>query len=243
MRRKMLTRLRAGTVGAGLLSLLGIVACSGSTEPRLRPCASSGTMVSLAVAEYVSIDPATDSGCTLFPANGLLPGEFLIVPQLATGEPGKTSSFRLAGDTLRPAAVPLAESRPALSPALQFHDFLRHGDERRWRGMPLRPAATAPALPAPAARPPNYGDARQFHVRATTTRSRFQTVTATGQAVRNKVATFVDNAAPAGGLDSLALGGLSRPLGDTLFPPDTPAFGRESDIHANSVGHVLRTPW
>ncbi len=199
-------------------------------------------MVSLAVAEYVSIDPTTDSGCTLFPANGPLPAEFLIVPQLATGEPGKTSSFRLAGDTIRPVAVPLAEPPPALSPALQFHDFLRHGDERRWRGMPLRPAATGPALPAPAAGPPNYGDARQFHVCATTTCSRFQTVTATVQAVRNKVAIFVDDAAPAGGLDSLALDALSRTFDDTLYPTDTAAFGRESDIDANSVVLVLMTP-
>ena len=53
-----------------LLSFLGVAACSDGAGPKLRPCTAAGFPVSLAVGEYVAIDPVADSGCTVFPANG-----------------------------------------------------------------------------------------------------------------------------------------------------------------------------
>jgi len=229
-----------------LLSFLGVAACSDGAGPKLRPCTAAGFPVSLAVGEYVAIDPVADSGCTVFPANGILNAEYLLVAQLATGDTGKTSSFRLTGDTIRPAMLPpLGGGAPlvgeGLSPAERFHAFLRHGDETRWRSLVPAPTAKAP-LPTPAAAPPVYGDTRQFRVCARLNCSSFATVTATVRAVKARVAIFVDNAAPAGGLDSLALDSLGALFDNRLYATDTAAFGRESDIDANTVVMVLMTP-
>ena len=230
-----------------LLSFLGVAACSDGAGPKLRPCTAAGFPVSLAVGQYMAIDPVADSGCTVFPANGALDAEYLVVPQLATGEPGLTQAFWLSGDTIRPAmaAPSMADSRVAasrLSPAEQFHAFLRRGDEERWRG--LVPARTAPGAPrpSPAAGPPVYGTSRQFRVCSRLNCSLFQTVTATALAVKSKVAIYVDNARPAGGLDSLALDNLAALFDSRLYATDTAAFGRESDIDANGVVLVLMTP-
>jgi hypothetical protein len=203
--------------------------------------------VSLAVGQYASIDPAPDSGCMVFPANGAVDAEYLVIAQLATGDTGKTSSFRLTGDTIRPVMLPplgggasLTEER--LSPAERFHTFLRRGDETRWRSLVPLAGAKAP-LPTPAAGPPTYGAPRQFRVCARLNCSLFSTVTATARAVKNRVAIFVDNAGPAfGGLDSAALDSLGSLFDSRLYATDTAAFGRESDIDANTVVMVLMTP-
>jgi hypothetical protein len=203
----------------------------------------TGFPVSLAVGQYVAIDPAPDSGCTVFPANGALAAEYLVVPQLATGEPGGKIGFRLTGDTLG-APVGLDD----VSPAERFHEFLRLGDESRWRGVGGRggaaPSSAAEVKPllAPAAGPPVYGSTRQFRVCARLNCSQFTTVTATARAVKNKVAIFVDNLAPVGGLDSTALDSLGTLFDTRLYATDTAAFGRESDIDTNSVVLVLMTP-
>ncbi|MGH7528990.1 MAG: hypothetical protein ACREMN_01265 [Gemmatimonadales bacterium] len=200
--------------------------------------------MALAVGEYVAIDPAADSGCAIFPANGA-PGEaeYLLVPQLATSTAGGTTSFQLVGDTLRltatPAPAPPAR-RPAPSPAARFHAFLRRGEERRsWGFAPQRgPALLGPVAPAP----PAYGSTRQFAVCSDLECSSFADVTATVRAVQTKVAIYVDDDAPPGGLDSTALDGLARLFDDRLYPADTAAFGRESDIDDNTVVLILMTP-
>ena len=95
-----------------LLLFLGVAACKDGSGPTLRPCTAAGFPVSLAVGQYVAIDPVPDSGCTVFPANGALDAEYVVVSQLATGEPGKTSSFRLTGDTILPAVLSAALAAP-----------------------------------------------------------------------------------------------------------------------------------
>jgi hypothetical protein len=231
---------------------LGAVACSGDgAGPQLPPCTAAGFAVTLpVVGAYVSIDPTgADSGCVVFPANGsgIDSAEYVVVPQLATGVPGHTSSFRLLGDTIRPATptAPFAVA-PAiveLSPAEQFHAFLRRGDESGWRDLPqVAPTALGAArAPAGPAGPPAYGSTRQFKVCARLDCSRFDNVTATVRALKTKVAIYVDNLAPAGGLDSTALDSLAIVFQTRLYPTDTAAFGRESDIDTNSVVLVLMT--
>src|SRR5258706_390888 len=152
--------LRRRTVQLGLLSFLGAVACSDGVSPRLPPCTDAGFHVTLpVVSASVSFDPATANGCIVFPANGPTDSaEFVLVPQLTTGIPGKTSTSRLAGDTIRPAPVGPAyaasfASLEDLPPAEQFHLFLRLGDETHWRMLtpqmapPVQPARS-PAAPA-----------------------------------------------------------------------------------------------
>src|SRR5881394_195592 len=80
-----------------LTGTIWLVACSGGTEPGIRPC-TGGIPVNLAVTQYVSLDAGVDSGCVEFPATSSIV-EYLVVPQLATGTPGQMTSFVLGGDT------------------------------------------------------------------------------------------------------------------------------------------------
>ena len=155
----------------GLLLFLGAVACSDGTGPKLPPCTAAGTNVTLpVVSAYIFFDPGTANGCRVFPANGPSDSaEFVLIPQLTTGIPGKTSSFRLAGDTIRPAAVApaFAASLEDLPPAERFHLFLRMGDQEHWRGLnPRIDAAGMSAVRSPAAPagPPAMGSQRTFKV-------------------------------------------------------------------------------
>jgi hypothetical protein len=198
------------------------------------------------VGAYISIDPSTaDSGCAVFPAAGAADSaEYLLVPQLATGVPGRTSSFRLAGDTIRPAPVAPAFSAASptdVPPAEQFHRFLRLGDQERWRGLDPRVDMKAALSPVAPAGPPAFGSQRTFKVCAKLNCSSFDNVTATVRALRSNVAIYVDNTAPVG-LDSAALDTLATLFETRLYPTDTAAFGRESDIDTNSVVMVLMTP-
>jgi len=245
--------LRRRMTQIGLLSFLGAVACSDAAGPKLPPCTAAGSNVTLpVVGAYISYDPTgTTNGCLVFPANGPTDSaEFVLIPQLTTGVPGKTSSFRLGGDTIRPAPVSPAfsvspASLEALPPAERFHMFLRLGDASRWRG--LNPQVEAPAMtafrsPAAPAGPPVMGSQRTFKVCAKLNCSSFNTVTATVRALRSNVAIYVDNTAPVGGLDSAQLDTLATTFETRLYPADTAAFGRESDIDTNSVVMVLMTP-
>jgi hypothetical protein len=177
------------------------------------------------------------------------PVEYLLVPQLATGEPGQASSFQVLGDTIRSAILsPPAPAGPGVpSPAEGFHTFLRLGDQSRWRGLNPVVAApspgAAPALsPAAPAGPPALGSQRQFKVCAKLDCSRFDNVTATVRALDTTVAIYVDNAAPAGGLTDAQLDSLAAVFNSRLYKTDTAAFGRESDIDTNTVVIILMTP-
>ena len=241
--------LRRSTIQIGLLSFLGAVACSDGTGPKLPPCTAAGTNVTLpVVGAYISFDPTTGAanGCVVFPANGPSDSaEFVLIAQLTTGVPGKTSSFRLAGDTIRPAAVAPAFSLEDLPPAERFHFFLRLGDAEHWRGLNPRidlPSMEAARSPAAPAGPPAMGSQRTFKVCSKLNCSSFANVTATVRALKSNVAIYVDNTAPSGGLDSAQLDTLATTFETRLYPADTAAFGRESDIDTNSVVMVLMTP-
>jgi hypothetical protein len=228
--------------------LLAAAACSDPPGPSLRPCTASGFAVTLAVGQYASIDPAADSGCTVFPANGAVDAEYLVVPQIATGTPGQSLAFRLTGDTIHPATIGPVSAGPAidrLTPAEAFHTFLRRGDERAWkeRAPPGPSPARGAPLPSPESPTFVYGDQKAFKVCSNLTCTTFANVTATARAVKPKVVIFVDNAAPAppNGLDSTALDSLGTLFETRLYATDTLAFGRESDIDANGAVLVLMT--
>jgi hypothetical protein len=219
-------------------------ACSDSgSGPALPPCnAANAFTISLAVGQYIAVDPGATSGCVAFAGNTGGPIEYLVVPQSATGTPGLKTSFRLAGDTV--TAAPLAAQRvggrAALGAADRFHEFLRLAErDRTWGGA--APAGPPFTLRAEAMPPPVVGDKREFSVCATTTCSRFDKVGAEAVAVGQRLAIFIDTLAPSGGLSSFDLDTLIQVFDTRLYPADTLAFGRESDIDANSVVIVLMT--
>jgi len=219
--------------------------CKSGTEPHIRPCTAADKSVILAPAQYVSLDPAVDSGCAVFPST-VLAAEYLVVPQITTGVPGAKSGFRLGGDTILPPpppSAPAGQLSADIGAAERFHTFLRLGDERRWWGFD--PVAGPAAAPLPqlssALGPPAMNNRRVFQVCATVDCSRFNRVVARARAVKPQVAIYVDSLAPGGGLDSTSLDSIARVFGNRLYPTDTAAFGRESDIDSNAVVMVLMT--
>ncbi len=222
--------------------MLAGTACSSSTAPHFRPCTAADAAVTLTVNQYVAIDPGADSGCVVFPATTTLPAEYLLVPQLASGVPGQVAGFRLGGDTILPApSAPAPDQSAELNDAERFHTYLRLGDERRWWGFAPESATGARPKMAATGSPPGMNTQRVFEVCAKTDCSQFDRVVARVRAVSAKVVIFVDTLAPAGGLDSTALDSIARLFDQRLYAIDTAAFGRESDIDANTVVLVLMT--
>ena len=222
--------------------MLLVAACTKGVEPSITPCDAAGDSVTLAVDGYGFFDP-TGAGCTVFPATAGA-AEYLVVPQLTAGNPGDQAQYRLGGDTINPVTPsPTPQQLRALSSVERFHRFLRLGDQRRWWGFApeLAPRASAPPQPAPQVGPPVYNELRTFQVCAEVDCSRFDRVGARAKAINSKVAIFVDTLAPAGGLDSVALDSIARMFDQRLYAIDTAAFGRESDIDANTVVMVLMT--
>src|SRR5579859_1257365 len=224
-------------------TLSATAGCSSGTAPHIRPCTAAAPVVTLTPFQYVSIDPATDSGCAQFSASATA-AEYLVVPQLATGVPAQTAAFRLVGDTIIPATPSAPQTaRLEAGPAERFHQFLRLGDERRYWGFAPRVAPRAPAFEPTVATggPPAVNTLRAFMVCANTDCSTFNRVNARVRVVKSKVAIYVDTLAPSGGLDSTQLDNIANTFDQRLYPIDTTAFGRESDIDSNSVVLVLMT--
>ena len=241
--------------GVAPVALAGVVAAcgDGGSNPVLPACTAGNSFaVALDVGEYLALDPAPNSGCFAFAANaGGQSIEYLVVPQAATGTPGVTTSFRLAGDTAMVAALSAQRVRggPALNTPDRFHQFLRTAErDRTWGGAAPagepRPGGEpeAPALRTGAlAPPPVVGHQREFSVCATTTCARFDKVGATAVAVGQRLAIYVDTLAPGGGLNAQDLDTLIQVFDTRLYAADTAAFGRESDVDANGVVIVLMT--
>ena len=240
-------------------ALLATAACSGdNTGPSAPTCSSAlATQVVLAIGAYTSIDPGSDAGCVTVAANAsaIDSAEYLLVPQSASVSPGASSPFRLQAVSLQPApafamAAPLASAPPSQrSAALSFDWFLRRAAATRAYGAPpAPPAPSAGPLVAlnplvVAAGPPALGSLRAFKVcgNLTCSASAFKTVGARVQSLGAHIAVYVDTLAPANGLTTTDLDSLRNVFDGRLYPLDTVAFGRESDVDANGVVIVLMT--
>jgi len=227
--------------------LLAATACGNDpTTPRLAGCPSGDAVaVDLTPGAYTSIDPTSQAPCAVFPANasGIDSAEYLVVPMSATGTPGLQSGFMLEGDG---GSAVLAAGAPAATVgnapiAVRFHAFLREMERGRAYGAPSAPPITG-GVRALASGPPVVGSRRGFSVCARLDCSVFQPVTAEAKVVTGNLAIYVDTAAPAGGLTQADLDSLAATFTERLYPIDTTAFGRESDIDGNTVVAVLMTP-
>lgn len=200
--------------------------------------------LALAVGQYVSIDPAVAGGCARF-ASPTTPEEYLLVPQATTKLSGLTSTFRLGG-----SAVPLGQTAAAatvqpvpLTLAQRFHDRIRalereqaqHGVAPAWDQQFLAARAATTAVPS-------VGSSRSFSVCGSLdTCAPFETVTATARYVGQRVAIYLDDDIPSGGLTDSDINELGAAFDTRLYPEASRAFGSESDIDANGVVIVLMT--
>jgi hypothetical protein len=227
-----------------------LVSCSDGSGPNGPPpltCEAASTR-SLAVGAHEVIDPNVVGACIRLPAAGPAGAEHLYVPLATEGqetEDGVSASYMVSGST------PAIASPPALpSPVLSafrghlrpegFHSMLRE----RERMLTATGSAALFSLgrTSPSAAPkPSVGDKDTFNVCANTSCSSFVQAPATVQSVGDRVAIYLDDAAPTPGYDVTGLDSLSVLFDNFLYPIDTLAFGRESDIDANSVVIVLLT--
>jgi len=107
-------------------------------------------------------------------------------------------------------------------------------------------SASAPASPrAPPAGAPSPGEQRSFFVYnggASSTGEGFDEVTATARYVGDRVAIFVDDAAPPGGFEQEDLETFAARFEDVVDPTVRGAFGDPSDLDGNDMVVVLFTP-
>jgi hypothetical protein len=252
--------LRGLAVSAG--SVLVLASCSGDGTgpgPLATIECSDASLLSLAVGQHIVIDPAERGSCVRVPAAGSSGAEYLYVALATAGAEapaGVKASYQLSGgavgavlaDRASPPAMPnptLSAFRPRTS-ATAFHRMLRERERASARSPGARFGLGAGGQAA-AAVAPAVGSSDSFFVCGTAECmvSEFVKVGATAKHVGERVAIYVDDAAPSaanGGYSQTDLDRVGALFDDYLYPIDTLAFGRESDIDNNGVVIVLLTP-
>ena len=231
------------TVGAAL------AACSDGTGPGSDPVDCSGATVrTLAVGQHQIVDAAEEGACVRLPAAGAGGAEHLYIPLATAGqetEDGISTPYRVtavAAATAAPPALPSPMVSAFRQPsATGFHALLR-SRERGLSASPAQALFSEGRLKSRTAIPPVVGDQRTFDVCSSASCDEFVQTTATARSVGSRVAIFVDNSAPAGGYSDPDLDRVRNLFDQYLYPIDTVAFGRESDIDGNGVVIVLLTP-
>lgn len=231
-----------------------VVGCSNGTGPGDPPveCTDASAEI-LAVGEHRILDPTQDDACVRLPQAGATGAEHLYVPVATEAEEtdeGASAPYSLTGTSPATAARPalrsplLAAFRPPLA-ATGFHQMLR-ARERALSQSPSAALFSRGTIAPSALAPPVVGDQRTFNVLISkdadgSSPGDFIQATATARFVGQKVAIFLDNAAPAGGYADADLADVGNLFDAHLYPIDTVAFGRESDVDTNGVVIVLLT--
>ena len=235
-----------------LVSLAAAAAgCSGAEKTTahgaLPPCSSAATTVTLGVGAYAAYDITADSGCAVFPANASTTdsAEYLVVVQAAGGTPGDSSAFQVEADRAAlPAARLLALSatgRLARTAQAAFDRMLLARSRRLTVASRAMAAPGGPARAVTAVTLPAVGSLRTFSVCSDEDCSVYKPVAGRALVVGQHVALYVDTLAPAGGLSIADLDSLEAAFDGRVYPLDTLAFGRESDVDSNGVVIVLLT--
>jgi hypothetical protein len=223
-----------------------LLACGGGgTDPGFTLACDSVPVTTLGVGSHAVIDPtAVPGGCLRLPAAGASGAEHLVVALSANGQEalnGVFGAFTLLAGTdnfapTPPAAVPGPSLFATSDLPLAFHAMLR----RRERELAGRPEiAFSRGRPARLVAPPAVGDKRTFKVCRATSCTSFVSVQATAQYAGSRIAVFLDDTVPANGFSGPDIQTLGTLFDQHLYPIDTTAFGRESDVDGNGVVLVL----
>jgi hypothetical protein len=247
---------RAAPAAARLLLLLLAAACGDGSGPNNGPITDCDQtdLVQLPVGESTTMDPS-QVACVRIPAAGSAGAEYLYLAVSAAStetNSGSSTPYRLVGAGEGQVPTAAAGPRPRVEAAVRpttvqrFHQRMR-GVERTLAGRP-RPAVSASSAPVSASvTPPAPGSKRTFTVLKSadapgTSADDYVDVTATVKLVGHKVVIYLDDASPTSGgytdADIQQIGGL---FDDELYPIDTTAFGRESDVDGDGQVLVLLT--
>jgi hypothetical protein len=233
-----------------MVVLLGAVAaaCSDGLGPESLNCSAASTRT-LQIGQHEILDPNASGACIRLPAAGPAGAEHLYIPLATAGQEtpdGISAPYLLSG--VAPGAPMAAElPAPRLSafqaplPPEKFHSMLRER-EKSLAGETSQALFSRGRALSRASEPPALGEQRTFNVCSAAACTAFVPATATARSVGQRVAIFVDDAAPAGGYTDTDLDNVKTLFDQYLYPIDTVAFGRESDVDGNGVVIVLLTP-
>ncbi len=224
----------------------GLGGCGGGqlTDPLSRVHCDQVPATVLAAGANALIDPVLDGGCLRLPAAGAGGAEYLVVALSASGQEtprGVQGSFSLfaSTDTFAPAPSPIrAAARSGVDEPAAFHAMLRTREREIARRAPV--SAAGGGLQRLVV-PPTVGSSRSFRVCSSQTCSGFVNVRATAQYVGSRSAIFLDDTVPANGYTPSDIQTLGTLFDQHLYPIDTTAFGRESDLDGNGVVVILLT--
>jgi hypothetical protein len=250
--------LRVASAAARFLPLLLplAVACGdGGSDPGDGPLVDCDQTdpVQLSAGEFTTVDPS-EVACVRLPAAGSGGAEYLYLA--VSGAPtesnsGTSTPYRLVGSAEGQLPTATVRSRPRVEAAVRpsetqrFHARMR-GVEQRLAGQ--RHPARAPGTARINAKVvPSLGDKRTFSVLKSadadgTSADDFVSVTATVKHVGQKVVIYLDDASPTtGGYTQGDIDEIGSLFDDELYPIDTTAFGRESDVDGDGQVLVLLT--
>ena len=252
--------MRHAAPALAVLCGMALGACSGEpTGPSSgQALCSAPTEVDLEIGAVRLVDALRETSCVNLAA-GTAEREYLFVLYSAEGratqtgvtsEGGiRTSETELAGTASAQLAQPTASDEPwqlpafsqaAPSTATAFHQMLRvrEGEVAR---SPFAALSRAGEAMAALRDVPVLGEKDTFNVCATTACSTFNRVGATVRFVGRHGVIYVDDSLPtlADQLTPTDLEQLGTLFDDHLFPLDTTAFGRESDINGDERIAIL----
>jgi hypothetical protein len=242
------------------LAAVALAACGGvdpGNDPTgitdLSSCTASNTIpVALAVGEFRLIDPVHQSNCISLPASASAQ-EYVVVAYSGYGVSttnGTSADYALQSKIVSTASSSVAGTdfvlagtrrviAPRTTPA-NFERTLRLAE----RALARSSARHFGAFVMPPAAPPALGDRDSFNVCATPACSSFTRVGATVTYVGAPGIIYLDDKQNSGAEQFIAADfqQLGQLFDNYLYPTDTTAFGRESDINHDQHIAILMTP-
>ncbi|HEU5303507.1 MAG TPA: hypothetical protein VFU40_02580 [Gemmatimonadales bacterium] len=247
---------RTKALGLMLLVLPIAAGCGGDgTGPSgpILDCNQSNP-VQLAPGQFTIMN-ASEVACVRIPQAGASGAEYLYLAVSAAGtetNTGTSTPYKLVGSPQGVVTAAAPPSRPgtrvqaSVQPTApqRFHQRLRELEH----ALARQPRAAAESAPISASvAPPSLGDKRTFNVLKSATVSGtspddYVQVTATVKHVGQKVVIYLDDAAPViDGYTQNDIDQIGSLFDDELYPIDTTAFGRESDVNSDGLVLVLLT--
>ncbi|MES2304225.1 MAG: hypothetical protein V4558_01885 [Gemmatimonadota bacterium] len=237
------------------LPVVWLAACGSSpTGPgTVEPLCSVPTPITLNVGEYRILNVSNETACIRLPGSAAA-SEYLLVAYAGNGtesNSGSAATYALQSDpaALTAAAVselPSLAELPGTAPFVHggadaFHQNLRSIEHR------LATSGAAQLLnawaPPAALTIPIFGDRDSFSVCKVVACNSFARVGATVRYVGRAGVIYLDDQLPAGAdaLTQADFDQLGTVFDDYLYPADTTAFGRESDINGDARVAILIT--
>jgi hypothetical protein len=225
-----------------LLAAGGLPACDASGPSRLPAISCEGVSpLSLAVGDHLVFDPTSSGNCVRLAP---LDAEYVVAALSASGSEtstGVSGNYTLAGgDDAFVSAMAATRRAAAGNPDFpaEFHARLRAREREIASDPAFKPVTVKRANRAI---PPVLGTKRTFKVCRTGSCTDFVDVPATAVYSGRSGVVFLDDSVPTGGYTPAEIDSAGRLFDEQLYPIDTTAFGRESDVDGNGVVLILLT--